>query len=227
MLELIPADCLSVSVTRFRTRMKAVAVESYGKPDFTKEHFEYYSRHAMEHPYSRFFVETGSGEAMRISDLVSTREWMKNPFWKFTLEWLDFRYGLLAVWPLGRNSIFNFDFERCRKDFSVRDKHLLNACLPILGRHYTLLTKLARWEASKKKRSPLSAQNVYAGQIQKLTAREQEVMQWLGNGKTNEEIAIILKIRPRTVQKHVENILRKLQLESRYAAATYAARVGG
>ena len=51
-----------------------------------------------------------------------------------------------------------------------------------------------------------------------LTAREAEVFAWLGEGKRNSEIAIILGCSPRTIDKHVQNILRKTGAETRTAA---------
>lgn len=52
-----------------------------------------------------------------------------------------------------------------------------------------------------------------------LTPREREVGRWLCEGKTNEEIAIILGIRPGTVKRHVENVYAKLNVPNRTAAA--------
>lgn len=52
-----------------------------------------------------------------------------------------------------------------------------------------------------------------------LTRREWQVAEWLEQGKTNREIAVILGTAPRTVEKHVESLLRKLQVENRTAAA--------
>lgn len=52
-----------------------------------------------------------------------------------------------------------------------------------------------------------------------LTPREREVGQWLCEGKTNEEIAIILGIRPGTVKRHLENLYAKLEVPNRMAAA--------
>lgn len=51
-----------------------------------------------------------------------------------------------------------------------------------------------------------------------LTPRESEVLRWMAEAKSNPEIAIILGTRPRTIDKHVERILAKLQVESRKAA---------
>lgn len=55
-----------------------------------------------------------------------------------------------------------------------------------------------------------------------LTARERDVLAILAAGKTNEEIAVVLAISPRTVQKHLEHVFDKLGVETRMAAALCA-----
>lgn len=60
-----------------------------------------------------------------------------------------------------------------------------------------------------------------------LTAREAEVLFWIAHGKTSPEIAIILDAAPNTVKKHVQNILVKLGVETRLAAALRANEVLG
>lgn len=55
-----------------------------------------------------------------------------------------------------------------------------------------------------------------------LTQREAEVLNWLRAGKTNRDIAEILGISPRTVNKHLERIYVKLGVETRSAAAAVA-----
>ena len=60
-----------------------------------------------------------------------------------------------------------------------------------------------------------------------LTAREAEVLLWLSYGKSNGDISDVLRISPRTVQKHLERIYEKLGVETRSAAATVALRVTG
>lgn len=54
-----------------------------------------------------------------------------------------------------------------------------------------------------------------------LTQREEEVLQLLAAGLSNQEIAEKLFISPKTIGKHVSNILSKLQLENRTQAALY------
>lgn len=56
-----------------------------------------------------------------------------------------------------------------------------------------------------------------------LTPRETEVLSWLAKGKTNRDIAEILGMSPRTVNKHLEHVFEKLGVETRAAAAAIAA----
>lgn len=68
--------------------------------------------------------------------------------------------------------------------------------------------------------TPITAEQLVSLSLSK---RESEVLAWIGQGKTNEEIGHILGCSPRTVQKHLERIYIKLGVENRTAAAMVAA----
>jgi DNA-binding CsgD family transcriptional regulator len=51
-----------------------------------------------------------------------------------------------------------------------------------------------------------------------LTRRQREIMDWIAEGKTSGEAAIILGISPRTVEKHLEAVFQRLGVENRIAA---------
>jgi two-component system, NarL family, response regulator NreC len=59
-----------------------------------------------------------------------------------------------------------------------------------------------------------------------LTDREGQVLTYLAEGNSNAEIAEALVISPKTVERHRENIMRKLNLHSRSELVRYAIRRG-
>lgn len=58
-----------------------------------------------------------------------------------------------------------------------------------------------------------------------LTEREAEVLLWLAKGKTNREIAQILEMSPRTVNKHLEQVFKKMGVENRTSATSASIRL--
>lgn len=62
--------------------------------------------------------------------------------------------------------------------------------------------------------------------LPQLTPREREVLRLVTEGLTNRQIAERLVVSEHTVHRHVTNMLRKLGLPSRTAAAALAARIG-
>ena len=55
-----------------------------------------------------------------------------------------------------------------------------------------------------------------------LTAAEGRILTLVSQSMTNREIASRLMISPATVKRHLENILRKLQVRNRVEAAIYS-----
>ncbi len=71
--------------------------------------------------------------------------------------------------------------------------------------------------------SPLrAAKRAFGG----LTEREREVAALIAQGKTSREIAEILVVNDRTIEKHIENILSKLGFTSRVQIAVWASEKG-
>jgi DNA-binding response OmpR family regulator/DNA-binding CsgD family transcriptional regulator len=73
----------------------------------------------------------------------------------------------------------------------------------------------------------ITSDNVVLESKLQLTPRESEVLMWVARGKSNRDIAEILKLSPRTVNKHLEQIYAKLGVENRASAAAVAVRTLG
>jgi DNA-binding NarL/FixJ family response regulator len=63
-----------------------------------------------------------------------------------------------------------------------------------------------------------------AAKVTKLSPREREVLQLLGEGKTSKEVAILLNVKVKTAETHRSNIMLKLNLHSIVELVLYAVR---
>jgi transcriptional regulator EpsA len=100
-----------------------------------------------------------------------------------------------------------FLFVRVPHTPGARDAYLLEVLMPYL--HMALHRMLA--SESGDKPAPASA-------VTLLSKREIQVLHWVKNGKTNQEIALILDLSPPTVKNHLQNIMRKLNVNNRAQA---------
>ena len=62
----------------------------------------------------------------------------------------------------------------------------------------------------------------YSG-ARKLTSRQREVLQWVGDGKTTQDIALLLELTPATVEKHLRLARDALDVETTAQAVLKAA----
>ena len=87
-------------------------------------------------------------------------------------------------------------------DFSERDVAVLTLLRPHLQAAYVRAERLRRG-------------------LVPLTARQQQILQYIAAGYTNTQIATRLEMSPGTVRKHTENIFARLDVTSRTAAARH------
>lgn len=57
-----------------------------------------------------------------------------------------------------------------------------------------------------------------------ITKREAEVLLWVAQGKSNKQIADVLSLSPRTINKHLEQLFPKIGVDNRAAATSVAIR---
>ena len=110
-------------------------------------------------------------------------------------------------------------------------------CLKDAG-HKELLAAVRRVLDGKTYLSPDVSQKVLQGYLEErkilkdrsswdtLTQREREVLKLVGEGHKNKEIAALLFISPKTVEKHRSNLMRKLDLHSVSALTAFAIEKG-
>lgn len=87
-----------------------------------------------------------------------------------------------------------------------------------------LLDAIAARLERAQQRNTFSVNFSSAAPLEKLgiSAREAEILLWVAQGKSNYEVATILKISGGTVKKHLENIYAKIGVEGRHAATLSA-----
>jgi DNA-binding CsgD family transcriptional regulator len=141
--------------------------------------------------------------ARKVSDFLSLRRFHRTELYQYVSGPVGIE-DMFRLWldPSGAR----LEFDRARRDFSERDRDVLNVLLPHLA-------QLRRHAAARQRASPS-----VATASEKLTPREREVLEFVAEGKTNAEIAALLWISPGTVRRHLENVFEKLDVHTRTAA---------
>ena len=111
----------------------------------------------------------------------------------------------------------------CHKPESEQTLHLKGASLKLKIRLVEYLDNQHVLMKLFDSMAPSGAQKLRQGLP--LTIRESEVLYWIGNGKSNSEIGQILSTSPRTINKHLEQVFRKLEVSNRTSAAAIAIRL--
>ncbi len=246
---------------------------------------------AHQHPICHYVEETGDFRALKISDFLTRAQLHCLELYDECLRPFGFEHWMMLPLPSPPWHERGFNLLRGRRDFSKRDRDVLDTLSPHLVRltrsvelrrqldaalaaldggdvdqgivlldsnghldHATpvarsLLAKyfptggvslpqtVAEWLAYSQRslvreRGPhrividrvgqrllVREEPVEAAKVARLTPREQQVLEWLAEGKTNAEIAQILGAAPGTVRKHLEHIYAKLGVRTRGAAA--------
>ncbi len=100
-------------------------------------------------------------------------------------------------------------------DFSEKDRLTLS----FIGPHITQASKnVEAYEKARRTFADLDNAKLSLKDYG-LTYREEDVLFWIAQGKTNAETGRILKIAPGTVKIHLEKIYQKLGVENRTAAS--------
>jgi len=104
------------------------------------------------------------------------------------------------------------------KLLTARHSFMLELVLPYLHATYQRII------AAERNRDAPRADSAPAELI--ITGREMEILGWVREGKSNQEIGVLLAISPLTVKNHVQKILRKLGASNRAQAVSKALSLG-
>jgi DNA-binding CsgD family transcriptional regulator len=186
-----------------------------------------FDRHFFEHPLVRFHSGHPRAGAHRISDSLTTAAFRRTAIYNEYYRRIGVSHVLALPVHVDRHMLVSFVLNRCGHDFTDAERDLLDVArtwLAAMYRNAIALDRATRTiEALRRELGDRSGDAVAADSA-RLTAREREVLRWVGSGKSNLQIATILGTSPRTVQKHLEHVYVKLGVENRLAAVLRAGR---
>ena len=177
---------------------------------------ESFDRHFFEHPLVRFHGFECGRVTRRISDSLSRSEFRRSAIYADYYLHVGLEHAVAVPLLIDGRRLVSAVLNRRGLDFSERDCERLEVLRPHLAFLYGQANRhaAAPWVADATPLLPNAAEVGPEG----LTPRENEVLYWLAHGKTDAEIAALLGLSPRTVQKHLEHIYIKLGVETRTAA---------
>jgi DNA-binding CsgD family transcriptional regulator len=158
-----------------------------------------FDRHFHEHPLVRHHAYEGGRNAQRISDSLPIEQFRRSALYNDYYQRIRIDHAMALPVYVRDGQLVSFVLNRTRRDFTDRERALLDLLRPHLARVYQRLTRVGG-----------------------LTAREAEVLRWVAAGKSDAQIGAILRISARTVQKHLQHSYEKLGVESRTAAVMRA-----
>ncbi len=146
---------------------------------------------------------------LKLSDCLTRRGMRKLGFYHCVWKPLGIDDSLRVWLPAPPGHARTLYLERGKRDFSERDRSLLELLRP------SLIRMVRR--ADRRRHADVRAV---------LTPRELEIPQWIERGRTTRQIAAVLVLSPHTVRKHVEHILGKLGARTRSEAVARLAGAG-
>lgn len=126
-------------------------------------------------------------------------------------------HGCPPVEGRGISSSF-FLFAGMPETLTIRNAYFLELLMPHI--HAAFMRTLGQKETVVK--FPDAGRSAVDAIQKMMTEREIEILTWVQEGKSNQEIGDILCISPLTVKNHVQKILRKLDVKNRAQAVSKA-----
>lgn len=210
--EIIP--CVNLSFDIINTKTGAARNGFLRATPITHEDFmERWGHLNTEHPGIKFLKEGGVAPVISMSDFLTTRQFRETALCRDIFQPLGTEHQLGIILPVDGYVVgiaMNRDIP-----FTEDERRLVERLHP----HFVQAFRRTQVFGSLQSARPVDhASWRRAG----LTRRECDVLQWVMEGKRNREIAIILGLRPRTVDTHIVNLFAKLGVQTRTTAANRA-----
>lgn len=186
---------------------------------------------AAHSPLIGHFLCPSASQTVSVARLLTRREWHQNPVYVESFHRLDVQDHVAVAVAIHEGVFHGFTVTRGgSRSFSTADLRLLDLLRPHLRAALRrILEAGGGYEAILTVPTPVlgrfrgPALDLGAARVQ-LTAREQGVLDLVGEGLDNRRIARRLGIAPRTVDKHLENSFAKLGASNRVEALELARR---
>jgi len=172
-----------------------------------------FDRHFHEHPLVRYHAIERGTHAHRISDSLSQARFRQTALYNDYYRRVGLSHAMALPIRVGGHELVSFVLNRQGVDFDDRELALVDCLRKPLAGLYDRVRAAERSEPEFDE-----ARLARLG----LTRRQGEVMRWVAAGKTDKDVAAILRLSPRTVHKHLQQIYAKLGVETRTAAVMRA-----
>jgi DNA-binding CsgD family transcriptional regulator len=170
----------------------------------------------IQHPVMNHFLHEDAPEARMISDFLGVTDFHRLGLYGEFFRYLGVEDQLtVTISTRASGHPAGVSIDRGSRAFDEHDRYLLGRLRPHL--------MAARNNAIhfSKALSARSTEPSGSNALDRLTGRQREILNQLSRGSTNAQIATALDISADTVRKHVENILQRLGLPTRTAAAVF------
>jgi DNA-binding CsgD family transcriptional regulator len=138
----IPSEWTSYNEVNLRSQTNTFVMEPL--PSDFPEGEETFARHIPEHPIIRHHQETHDGRALKISDLLTQREFHRLGLYNEFFRRLEVEYQMAIVLPAPAPLVIGIAVNRNGKDFSERDRLFLNLLRTHLIQAYRNAESIAR-----------------------------------------------------------------------------------
>ena len=192
---LVSSELPTLSVGNLDSGHRRVVCDQPGA--ISRRELEVFDRYFYDHSLVREHGRNRTAVTRRIEDLLPCSAFQRSPLVNDYYRAIRIDHVMAVPIHVDRHVLVSFVVNLSKRGFSDRDRERVEVIRPHLGHLYRLSARTAH-------------NNESLAEIEiPLTARERDVLDWLGAGKTDKDIAAILAISPRTVQKHLQRIYEK------------------